>query len=99
MTMGMSTAAEISRSVRGFLDQCVEGSAGAAIAPCPSEIFLDGAVEIVGIEIGPLPLEEDELGIGALPEQEVADALFTAGADQQIGIRHVRGQQELGETL
>src|SRR3954471_17073014 len=98
-TIGIRTAAEISRSVRGFLDQWVEGSACAAIAPRPTEVFLDGAVEIVGIEVGPLPLEEDELGIGALPEQEVADALFAAGADQEIGIRHIGGQQKLREVL
>src|SRR5687768_359960 len=95
----MSTAAEMIRSVSGFLDQWVEGSAGAAIAPRPTEIFLNRRIEIVLVEIRPLALEEDELGIGALPEQEVRDALLAAGADQQIGIRHVRGQQETRESL
>src|SRR5690349_19033243 len=95
----MSTAAEISRSVRGFFDQWSVGSAGAAIASRPAEIFLDSGVEVVGVEIGPLPLEEDELGIGTLPEQEIGNALLAAGADQQVGIRHIGGQQKLREVL
>ena len=32
--------------------------------------------------------DEDQLGVGALPEQEIADALLAAGADQQVGVGH-----------
>ena len=37
-------------------------------------------------EVGPAERHEDELGVGELPEQEVADPLLAAGADQQIGV-------------
>ena len=61
------------------------------------------AVRAGGIRRSPVPdaprrnpaksVDEHQFGIGALPEQEIADALLAAGADQQIGIGHTRRQQ------
>ena len=42
--------------------------------------------EIVGVEFGPHPLGEMQLGIGAFPEQEIGEPLLAAGADDQIDI-------------
>jgi hypothetical protein len=47
------------------------------------------------IEIGPEHIGDVQLGVGQLPEQEVADPLLTAGADQQVGIG-LAGGVELG---
>ena len=35
-------------------------------------------------------IAKEQLGVGSLPEQKVADAGFAAGADHQIRIRHMR---------
>src|SRR5690606_32418022 len=45
------------------------------------------------IEIGPQRVGEIQLRIGKLPEQEIADALLAAGADEQIGLRRVVHRQ------
>src|SRR4051794_34339177 len=42
-----------------------------------------------GIEIGPALGSHPQLGIGYLPEQEIADAHLASGADQQIRVHHV----------
>jgi hypothetical protein len=44
------------------------------------------ALQCRGVEIGPQQFREIKLGIGQLPQQEIADALFTTGANEQIGI-------------
>ena len=35
--------------------------------------------------------QEDEFSIGGLPEQEVAEPHLSAGPDDEIRIRHIRG--------
>ena len=47
---------------------------------------MDGGLEVADSEIGPALGEEDEFGEGAFPEQEVGEALFAAGADQQVDV-------------
>ena len=44
-------------------------------------------------EIRPQRFDEDKLGIGALPQQEIADALLAAGTDEEIGIGHAGGEE------
>ena len=39
-------------------------------------------------EVRPHAVGEDQLGVGALPEQEVGEPLLAAGADQQVDVRH-----------
>ena len=41
------------------------------------------------VEVGPQRGNEDELGIGRLPQQEVAGALLAGGADEQVDVGHV----------
>src|SRR6478609_311306 len=62
-------------------------------------ILRDGTLQVVPREVGPEPLEKDKLGIGALPEQDIADALLAAGADQEIGIGYAGGIEEALELV
>ena len=47
----------------------------------------DGGAQIVGAEVGPQSVDEAELGVGALPQQEVGQPLLAAGADEEIDRR------------
>src|SRR5262249_17537062 len=47
-------------------------------------IFRYGFLEVRAGEIGPHLPGEEQLGVSALPKQEVAEPLFAAGSDQQI---------------
>ena len=59
---------------------------GAKAAIAPAEFAHRGG-QIALAEIGPQTRREDQLGIGALPEQEIAEAAFAAGANQQVDRR------------
>jgi len=50
-------------------------------------------IEGVSVEIGPQHVGEIEFGVGELPEQEVADPLLTAGADEEVGLGRVGHHQ------
>ncbi len=52
-------------------------------------IGINGLIQRFAVEIGPQTSGEVELGVGQLPEQEVADALLAAGADEQIRLGRV----------
>ena len=58
-------------------------SAEAAIAPVERG---QSFCEIVSGEVGPEAVDEAEFGVGALPQEEVGDALLAAGADQEIDV-------------
>src|SRR5262245_30883693 len=49
----------------------------------------DGGGEVGGAEVRPHDRYEQQLGVRALPEQEVAQALLAARADQQIHVGRV----------
>src|SRR2546428_177552 len=46
--------------------------------------LLDRARQLGGVEVGPQHAREDELGVGALPQQEVGHALLAAAADEEV---------------
>src|SRR5919202_6766176 len=50
---------------------------------------LYGAQKLLGREIGPQGVRHVELGVGYLPEQEVRDPQFPAGADHQVNLGHL----------
>src|SRR5271165_81908 len=50
-------------------------------------------------EVGPQLVAEDELGVGRLPKQVVREAALTAGADDQVGVVHLRGVEAGAEVL
>src|SRR5471032_1626993 len=63
-------------------------TADAAIATfAPAELG-NRLLEMFLVEVRPKRVDEHQFGVGALPEQEIADALLSAGADQQVGIGH-----------
>src|SRR5512133_1098143 len=57
-------------------------------APFTSLEFRDRCLEITRRELRPHPRREDELRVGALPQQEVAEALLTTRTDQEVHIRY-----------
>ena len=48
--------------------------------------FGDRRVQVLLGEIGPEGVDEDELGVGAFPEHEVAETPLTAAPDQEIDL-------------
>src|SRR5215203_6009484 len=56
--------------------------------PLPAAEVAHGVGQVGAAEVGPHAVGEDQLGVGALPEQEVREPLLAAGADQQV---HVGG--------
>src|ERR1700748_3580592 len=80
------------RSRSGVRRQTAKASLAAAI-------FLDGALECGAVEIRPVDRHEHELAIGGLPQQEVRQALLTAGADDHVWIGNVGRVQMRAETL
>ncbi len=56
-----------------------------------------GAVKLGLVEIGPQTIRDPNLGIADLPQQEVADAHFVGGADEQVGLGHSHRVQVRGD--
>ena len=52
--------------------------------------LLDRRAQVLGAVVGPIDVLEDQLGVGALPEQEVGQPPLVAGADDQVGRRRRR---------
>ena len=48
---------------------------------------VEGRGQIGGGEVRPHARHEPELGIGAFPEEEIAQALLASGADQDVDVR------------
>src|SRR5215210_1500788 len=55
----------------------------------------DGSAELLGGEVRPERIRDVELGVGDLPEQEVRDPQFPAGADHEVHLRCL-GRVEVG---
>src|SRR5665213_1070640 len=64
--------------------------AEAAVAAVAALVIGEGFEQMDAAKVGPEPVGDEDLGVGDLPEQEVRDALLAAGANDQIGVRHVR---------
>src|SRR5918993_1110528 len=62
-------------------------------------VFVDRGPEDLMVEVGPEVREEDELGIGRLPRQEIRHPLLAGGADDEIGIRNAVRVEGLLEGL
>ena len=72
--LGITTGAHFRRHADG------------AKSPLASAEIDHGGGEIVAVEVGPHAIGEMELGIGALPEQEIGQPFLAAGADQEIDV-------------
>jgi hypothetical protein len=73
--------------------QCLRGTAFRGGCRCDSAEAAfaamelgDGGGQVVGREVGPHARREQHLRIRALPQKKIAQALLTAGADQQVDI-------------
>src|SRR6185436_3492909 len=67
----------------------------ATVSSLASRELQECRVECLGPEIGPERLAPVELGVGGLPDQEVRQALFPAGADDEVRIGHAGGVQRV----
>src|SRR6266581_8123141 len=73
-----------------------------ADAPITALAFLkfeQGLQQSRAVEVWPERLGDENLRIRNLPEQEIADAHFAAGADQQVGVRQALGIQVPGQPF
>src|SRR5882672_8205635 len=73
-------------------------AADAAISPFTPTELGDRLFQVLLAEIRPQSIDEHQLGIGTLPEQEIADALLAARADQQVRVGNSCRQQLLLEA-
>ena len=63
----------------------------AAEPPLARRILLDRRVERRFVEVGPQHRREQQLGISALPQQEIGQADLARGADQQVELGQAGG--------
>src|SRR5215469_572640 len=62
----------------------------AAEAPLAARIILQRSGEDTLVELRPRAVEKAQLGVGALPEQEIAQTPLTAGANEEVHGRRGR---------
>ncbi len=72
--------------------------AEAAEAAFAALVVGDGFEEMDAAEVGPEAVGDEDLGVGDLPEEEVGDALLAGGADDEVGVGHVRGVEGAGDA-
>jgi len=73
------------------------GTGHATEPPLPTLELGDRRHQVLAGKVGPVDVDEAELGVRRLPQQEVGEPLLAGGADQEVGIREVAGVQEAGE--
>src|SRR6185437_3776556 len=71
--------------------------AGATVTALPAGIVFDGLAQASLVEIGPQGVGKVQFGVGNLPQQEVADATFAAGTDEQVRRRQLVQAQPLAQ--
>src|SRR5262252_2046175 len=94
--IGPRTAAEMIRSSRPryrWPRAAGASAADAAIASFTPAKLGDRLLQMLLAEVRPQRVDEHQLGIGALPQQEIADPLLAAGADQQVRVGQTRRQK------
>src|SRR5450631_991104 len=75
------------------------GLADAAVAAFAFLVFDEGFEQAGAVEIGPERFGDEHFGVGDLPEEEIADAHFSAGTNQEIGIGQAVGVEVAGELI
>ena len=81
-------------AVRNTKDELAGGGGGGldgAVATFTFLVIEEGFEEARAVEIGPQRLSDENFSVRDLPQQEIADAHFAAGADEKIGIGKVGG--------
>src|ERR1041385_2515948 len=56
-------------------------------------------VQLFAAKLGPETPADEDLGVGKLPEEEIADPELSAGADEEIGIGHVFRREVLRDEM
>jgi len=82
---------------RGGRRAGLELFAGEAEAALAALVFLHGRGEFGFREIGPQHRRENHLRVGTLHEEEIAEAGFAGGADEQVGVGDVGGVEIAAE--
>ena len=65
----------------------------------PARVAAQGAEKVDLAEGRPVGVAEVQFRVGALPEQEVRQALLAARADDQVGFRVLRRVQVCGDVV
>src|SRR4051794_1927926 len=58
-----------------------------AEAPLAPAKLPNGRQQVGGLEVGPHHAREDQLGVSALPQEKIAEAALSAGANQKVDRR------------
>src|SRR4029079_18280711 len=80
--------------MRNAADELLAGATESALAVA---VGLNGDAQRLSIEIGPKFFGKIKFGIRKLPKQEIADALFTAGTNEQVRFGSVIHRQMRGQ--
>src|SRR5699024_12103019 len=80
----MPTTAVITRVF--IVSPCTWQNSNAAEPAGPPVVLLDGGVQVGRGKIGPEDVHLHQLGVGRLPEHEVGQPLFPAGAQDQVRV-------------
>ena len=70
--------------------------AKATVAIC---VALKGLIIFVSTKIGPIDLGEDPFSIDRLPDEKIAGALFTGGADDEVWVGDALGEHVGADEL
>src|SRR3954451_21717687 len=68
-------------------------------SPAARVVLLDRGTQVILREVGPQRFREDELGVRALPQQEVGGADLAAPSYQDVGAAHLGCVAELLEIF
>jgi len=70
-----------------------------AITPITSGVRLDRSPKITAVEVRPQSIKKHQLGVRALPQQEVGRPLLPRRADEEVDVGDVRFIEEMPEAL
>ena len=90
-TSGASTSAEATRKPSS---RAARSATRRTVAPLALLELGHRAFKLMFGKVRPQGIGEHELGVRQLPQKKVAEPLFAAGPDQEIGIRHIGGFEE-----
>src|SRR6185436_6897369 len=63
---------------------------GTAVTSVTLRVDLNGPPQVAPVEVRPERVQEDHLGVGRLPQQEVAGPLLAGGPHEQVDVGHGR---------
>src|SRR5262245_5701859 len=93
-TIGAPASTTSRRETKGGSATSAPAEAAAAAG-----VLVDRGAQVLGAEVRPQRVDEDELGVGELPEQEIRDPQLARGPDQEIGIGQVGRVEAIGDRL